>query len=204
MTVHRALGVLICLLALAFAACGGDADPDDTSLLARSEAQRLDERVSRIGQLADEGRCDAARDNLRDYAFRVEQLSERRDPELRSRLREGATNLERTLARQCDTPEQVTTETTETTEPETEPAPTTTEAAPVEPTPTVETQPVEPAPEPVPTPTPEEQEGGAGDEGGGGNGNGGGNGGNGNGNGGGGGQVVPDDSGGAIAPGDDG
>ncbi len=163
MTVHRALPVLLCLLALAATACGSESDADDTTLLARSEAQRLDQRVARIGQLAAEGRCDAARDNLSDYAFRVEQLPERRDPELRARLQEGAANLERTLAAECDRPA-TTTETTETTEPETEPPTTTTDEVPTEPPATTDTEPEpEPEPEPDPEPAPQEPDDGGGD-----------------------------------------
>jgi outer membrane biosynthesis protein TonB len=154
-TVPRALPALLCLLALALGACGDDSSADDTALLARSEAQRLDARVTRIGQLAAQGRCAAARDNLGDYTFRVGQLPERRDPELRARLQEGAANLERTLAEQCDQPEPAT-ESTATTETQTEPvpAPTETETEPTEPPATTDTTPVEPEPAPVPEPAP--------------------------------------------------
>jgi hypothetical protein len=163
--VPRAVPVLLCLLTLALAACGGgDDEREPTALLSRSEAQRLDERVSRIGQLAAEGRCEAARDNLRDFAFRVEQLPERRDPDVRRELEDGAGELERTLERECAPEEAPETTGSTTTEPEVETAPETTEE--VAPPPTT-TEEIEPAPvDPTPTPVPDEDgEGGAGDEG---------------------------------------
>jgi len=197
--VRRAL--LLCLFALVPVACGEE-ERDEAALLSATEARELDQRVARIGELAAEGRCTAARENLGNYAFLVEELPERRDPEVRAQLRDGAGELERTIAAECARPESAaTTEATtapETTESVPEPEPTVTEEVPVEP---------EPEPEPAPTgevPAPEapgeDGEGGAGDEGvpPGQGGTPPGQGGTPPG------QVAPDASGGAQAPGDDG
>ncbi len=191
--------MLLSLLVLAGCGSGGD----ETALLGPGEASRLDERVERVGARVAEGDCEGAREALSQYAGQVDALPDRRDAELRQALRDGATELERTITADCEPQEEPeTTESTLETETETEPT-TTTETEPTtttEPEPTTTTQP-EPTTTTQPDPVPDDgggdgNEGGGNGNGGGGDGNeGGGNGNQGGGNGAAGGIMAPEDGG---------
>jgi hypothetical protein len=161
---------LALLSVLAVAGCGSGGD--ETALLGPGEASRLDRQVELVGDRVAGGDCDGAERALARYAELVGQLPDRRDADLLAALRDGATQLETTIAADCEQPAEEETETateTETTPTETLPTTTTTTPTVTEPPATTQTTPVPTTTQPttptVPVPdTGEGGEGGAGDE----------------------------------------
>ncbi|HEV2061843.1 MAG TPA: hypothetical protein VGR12_03240 [Solirubrobacteraceae bacterium] len=143
------LVALVLGLLAAFAVSCGDGG-DDRRLLRPSDAEAIREELDKIEQRVERGECDDLDPAFVRLNRTIDELPQRTDPQLRSRLVEGAEHLAQLADRECE-PETTETqpETTETLPPET-----------VEPPPeTVEPPPETVAPPPT-TPVPPEGTGG--------------------------------------------
>ena len=151
MRMRRALGLLLALASGAacagLVACGSS---DNPHLLSAARADRLTEQLDKVQSAVDAHDCEAATAEVQKLEDEISSLPRDTDPRLQQTLQDGATNLSKRAADECQqtettptvtetTTQETQTETTQETQTETTPTETTTTPTTTTPTTTTTT-----------------------------------------------------------------